>query len=213
MDTIFSNLRSLFIGSDSDSNLSSEGEGIISNLKNLNLHNEVQPVYNPKYVPTREELLHTETLNSLLQNGGNNQIKGLRYENKLSELSSSISSFSEMYGGRKNKPSASDALHQEAVDYLKNDLKLSPLEARAYKSLAYRHVKDKYPDATSIERSKIMLSLVKSENFLDEFKDKLDETMKIIENIDSEKAKKSESSEEKTEEKSETKQKKIKKSN
>ena len=114
-----------------------------------------------------------------------------------------------MYGGRKNKPSASDALHQESVDYLKNDLKLSPLEARAYKSLAYRYVKEKHPDATSIERSKIMLSLVKSENFLDEFKEKLDETMKIIENIDSEKAKKSENSEEKTE----TKQKKVKKSN
>ena len=209
MDTIFSNLRSLFIGDDSDSNLSSEGDGIISNLKSLNVKNDEQPVYNPKYVHTREELLHTETLNSLLQNGGTTQIKGLRYENKLSELSSSISSISEMYGGRKNKPSASDALHQESVDYLKNDLKLSPLEARAYKSLAYRYVKEKHPDATSIERSKIMLSLVKSENFLDEFKEKLDETMKIIENIDSEKAKKSENSEEKTE----TKQKKVKKSN
>jgi hypothetical protein len=212
MDTIFSNLRSLFIGDDSDSNISSEGDGIISNLKSLNVKNDEQPVYNPNYVPTREELLHTETLNSLLQNGGTTQIKGLRYENKLSELSSSISSISEMYGGRKNKPSASDALHQESVDYLKNDLKLSPLEARAYKSLAYRHVKEKHPDATSIERSKIMLSLVKSENFLDEFKEKLDETMKIIENIDSEKAKKSENSEN-SEEKTETKQKKVKKSN
>ena len=95
-----------------------------------------------------------------------------------------------MYGGKKNKQSQSDLLHQESVDYLKNDLKLSPLEARAYKALAYRYIKEKYPDATSLERAKIMLSTVKSENFLDEFKEKLDSTIKILESIDSEKEKK-----------------------
>ena len=106
-----------------------------------------------------------------------------------------------MYGGKRNKPSPSDVLHQDAVDYLKNDLKLSPLEARAYKSLAYRYIKEKNPDSTSIERSKLMISLIKSDNFLDEFKDKLDETIKIIENIDSEKRAKEEKTEEKPEKK------------
>jgi hypothetical protein len=149
-----------------------------------------------KYIPSRDELLYTETFNSLVQNGGKIQIKGLRYENNLSEVNSSSTDISEMYGGKRSKTSVSDTLHQEAVDYLKDDLKLSPLEARAYKSLAYRHIKEKYPDATSVERSKLMISLVKSENFLDEFKEKLDETMKIIENIDSEKQK-TQSSEEK----------------
>jgi hypothetical protein len=201
MDTIFSNLRSLFIGGDSDS----ESNSIISNLQNLKNNNITDPVYNPHYIPTREELLYTET-----QNGGkpDSQIKGLRYENKLSEVnSSSLSSLSEMYGGKRNKPSPSDVLHQDAVDYLKNDLKLSPLEARAYKSLAYRHIKEKNPDSTSIERSKLMLSLVKSDNFLDEFKDKLDDTMKIIENIDSEKRAKEDKTEEKPEKKIKTKNK------
>jgi hypothetical protein len=156
----------------------------------LNSTEEAVPVYNPNYIPSRDELLHTETLNTLLQNGGNTQIKGLRYENNLSEVnSSSLSSMSEMYGGKRNKPSISDKLHQDAVDYLKNDLKLYPLEARAYKSLAYRFIKEKHPDATSAERSKLMISLIKSDSFLDEFKDKLDETIKILENIDSEKEK------------------------
>jgi hypothetical protein len=195
MNDVFNNLRSLFL-SNSESN--SESELIISKLKNLNSTN--LPRYNPNYIPSRSELLHTETLNSLIQNGGN-VIKGLRNENKLNDFeSSSITSFSsEMYGGKRSKPSAGDALHQEALDYLKNDLNLSPLESRAYKSLAYRFIKDKHPDSTSVERSKLMLSLVKSENFLDEFKDKLDETMKIIENIDSEKMKRdaTESKEEK----------------
>ena len=54
-----------------------------------------------------------------------------------------------------------------------------------------------------------MISLVKSENFLDEFKEKLDDTMKIIENIDSEKQK-NQTSEEKPEKKiKKTKQNKI----
>jgi hypothetical protein len=160
---------------------------ITSSLRTLILNTTDFPIYNPNYIPSRDELFHTETLNTIIQSGGktNTQIKGLRYENNLSEVNSS----SEMYGGKKNKLSISDTLHQEAVDYLKDDLKLSPLEARAYKSLAYRHIKEKYPDSTSIERSKLMISLVKSENFLDEFKEKLDDTMKIIENIDSEKQK------------------------
>jgi len=128
------------------------------------------------------------------QNGGKNIIKGIRYENQNHNINSNIDNTnsdtsSEMYGGKRNKPSISDKLHQDAIDYLKNDLKLYPLEARAYKSLAYRFIKEKYPDATSAERSKLMISLIKSESFLDEFKDKLDETIKILENIDSEKEK------------------------
>ena len=133
---------------------------------------------------------YVSNINQLFQNGGKNIIKGLRYENNMNTVNSDTSS--EMYGGKKNKPSQSDILHQEAVDYLKNDLNLSPLEARAYKALAYRHIKEKYSDSTNLERAKIMLSTVKSENFLDEFKEKLDSTIKILESIDSEKAKKSE---------------------
>jgi len=194
---LFKNLRALFV----DDNLNtesytggydSEGDIIKHSLKNLvnqNLQQNISyPTYNPNYIPTREELLYTETN----QNGGQ-VIKGLRYENNLNNVnedSSELSNISsEMYGGRKNKPTASDALHQESVDYLKNDLKLSPLEARAYKALAYRYIKEKNPDASGQERSKLMISLIKSDNFLDEFKEKLDETMKIIENIDSEKEK------------------------
>jgi hypothetical protein len=162
-----------------------------SNLRAFILDTPDFPIYNQKYIPTRDELLYTESFVQQ-QRGGKNivQVKGLRYENNLSEVnSSSETSLSEMYGGKTKKISVSDKLHQEAVDYLKNDLKLSPLEARAYKSLAYRHVKEKYPESTSVVRSKIMISLIKSENFLDEFKEKLDDTMKIIENIDSEKNK------------------------
>ena len=191
---LFKNLRSFFIDDNSNTETytggyDSEGDIIKHSLKNLvnqNLQQNISyPTYNPNYIPTREELLYTETN----QNGGQ-VIKGLRYENNLNEVSSELSNISsEMYGGRKNKPSASDALHQESVDYLKDDLKLSPLEARAYKALAYRHIKEKNPDASGQERSKLMISLIKSDNFLDEFKEKLDETMKIIENIDSEKEK------------------------
>jgi hypothetical protein len=159
------NIRHLFT-SDSES----DGETIINSLRQLNNN--------------------YPTLNELIQNGGvyrKNIIKGIRYEDN-DNLSTNSSS--EIYGGKKNKQSQADLLHQESVDYLKNDLKLSPLEARAYKALAYRHIKEKYPDSTSLERAKIMLSTVKSENFLDEFKEKLDSTIKILESIDSEKEKK-----------------------
>ena len=125
------------------------------------------------------------------QNGGQNIIKGVRYENANNNTNNNIDSdtSSEMYGGKKNihKKTQGNLMHQDAVDYLKNDLNLSPLEARAYKALAYRHIKEKYPDATNLERSKLLLSIVKSENFLDEFKEKLDSTIKILEGIDSEK--------------------------
>jgi len=158
------NIRHLF-----DSDSESEGDMIINSLRSY-----------PNYIPS---------VNKLNQNGGISQkniIKGIRYENNDN---ASVNSSSEMYGGKKNKQSQADLLHQEAVDYLKNDLNLSPLEARAYKALAYRHIKEKNPDSTSLERAKIMLSTVKSENFLDEFKEKLDSTIKILEGIDSEKAK------------------------
>jgi hypothetical protein len=109
---------------------------IISSLRTLILNSPNSPefpVYNSKYIPSRAELLDTETLNTLIktgrtnvQEGGKNiiQIKGLRYENNLSDVNSSSTNVSEMYGGKKNKPSVSDTLHQEAVDYLKDDLKL-----------------------------------------------------------------------------------------
>lgn len=171
------NIRYLF-----ESSSESEGDILINNLKTFTNNYGLigHPTYNPNYIPTNNELF---------QLGGKNIIKGLRHENIDNTSENKVSS--EMYGGKKNKISQGDLLHQEAVDYLKNDLNLSPLEARAYKALAYRHIKEKHPDATSLERSKIMLSTVKSENFLDEFKEKLDSTIKILESIDSEKQKKS----------------------
>jgi len=115
-------------------------------------------------IPSRDQFLFTESFESLMN----------------SNLS--------MTGGR-SKPSPGDALHQEAIEYLKTTLKLKELEARAYKSIAYRHVKENNPDAKHFERAEKMLELIKSKNFVKEHKDKLAETMKILEDIDSEKAK------------------------
>jgi hypothetical protein len=166
-----------------------EGDNILNSLKNYSSNFSI--------IPTRRELLNTDTdtLDIFLQNGGSkNLIKGVRYLSENNEGSdeddSNSENLSEMYGGKKNKPSPSDQYHQESIDYLKDDLQLSPLEARAYKSLAYRYIKENNSTSTSLEKAKLMLALVKSENFLNEFKDKLDETMKIIESIDSEKEKK-----------------------
>lgn len=177
-----------------------EEDNILNSLKNYSS--------NFSSIPTRKEILSIDT-ETFLQNGGSkNQIKGVRY---LSENEDSDNN-SEMYGGKKNKPSPSDQYHQESVNYLKDDLQLSPLEARAYKSLAYRYIKENNSTSTSLEKAKLMLALVKSENFLNEFKNKLDETMKIIESIDSEKEKRllSEQNNTKSEEEKIKKQKKQK---
>ena len=138
--------------------------------------------------PTRDELLATES--GYMAGGSNNVIKGIRNENGLGAVFEGGSEDEEelMYGGR-DKPSPSDEIHQEALDYLKDDLKLEPLEARAYKSLAYQEVKENNSDVTSLERAKLMLSLVKSENFLDKFKEKLDERMSLIKTKDEEREK------------------------
>jgi len=139
--------------------------------------------------PTRDELLATES--GYMAGGSNNVIKGIRNENGLGavfEVELHESEDELMYGGR-DKPSPSDEIHQEALDYLKDDLKLEPLEARAYKSLAYQEVKENNPDVTSLERSKLMLALVKSENFLDKFKEKLDERISLIKTKDEEREK------------------------
>jgi hypothetical protein len=93
---------------------------------------------------------------------------------------------SDMYGGR-DKPSPGDAYHQDAIEYLKNEMKLPEIEARAYKSIAYRKVKEMKPEANHLERAQLMLELVKSKNFIKENKDKLDEVVKILERIDMEK--------------------------
>jgi len=196
---IINAIKNFFVGG-----TETEGGGaIISNLKSL-INNH--PVYNPNHVPdvnnivvpSRAQLLETETFNNF-QNGGynnNNVIKGIRSQNSYNENDNLSDSLSEMYGGKRDKPSPADELHDEAVNYLKDDLKLSPLEARAYKSIAYRHIKDTKPELTGLERAKEMLSLVKSDNFLDSYKDKLDETMKIIEARDEERSQRTQSSEE-----------------
>jgi hypothetical protein len=185
------------------------------------LYNETEHV--PVHVPSRNDLLATEAFENFMQNGGrNNIVKGIRPLNNLNELSesnsmNSVSEQSEMYGGKENRQSPADLFHQETIDYLKDDLKLSPLEARAYKSLAYRHIKEKHPDASGLERAKLMLALVKSDNFMNDFESKLDNVMKIIEEKDKEREKRlSEKSEgdlvEKIIEKSEDKPTKARKS-
>jgi len=116
-------------------------------------------------IPTRDQFLFTESFDTLMNSNVNIMVGGDR------------------------KPSPGDALHQEALEYLKTTLKLKDLEARAYKSIAYRHVKETSPEAKHFERAEKMLELVKNKNFIKEYKNKLDETMKILENIDSEKEK------------------------
>lgn len=148
-----------------------------------------------KNVPSRDELLATEVppenkSGYMMMGGSNNVIKGIRNENHLDIISEGHSETDDelMYGG-KNKPSPSDEIHQQALDYLKDDLKLEPLEARAYKSLAYQEIKENNPDITSLERAKLMLALVKTDNFLDKFKEKLDERINIIKTKDEEREK------------------------
>ena len=121
-----------------------EEDNILNSLKNYSS--------NFSSIPTRKEILSIDT-ETFLQNGGSkNQIKGVRY---LSENEDSDNN-SEMYGGKKNKPSPSDQYHQESINYLKDDLQLSPLEARAYKSLAYRYIKENNSTSTSLEKAKLM---------------------------------------------------------
>lgn len=168
------------------------GSDLINKLHELNNsldnNNSVFLVSPTVTAPTRDELLATES--GYMAGGSNNVIKGIRNANYLGAVSEGGSETEEelMYGGR-DKPSPSDEIHQEALDYLKDDLKLEPLEARAYKSLAYQEVKENNPDVTSLERSKLMLALVKSENFLDKFKEKLDERMSLIKTKDEEREK------------------------
>ena len=132
------------------------------------------------YIPSRNDILSlaTESFESL------NQINNSIFE-------------SEMYGGR-NKPSPGDEFHQSAIEYLKTDLKFPEIEARAYKSIAYRKVKEMNPEANHLERAKLMLEMVKSKNFVKENKDKLAEVVKILENLDAEKANKNNETENKT---------------
>jgi hypothetical protein len=132
------------------------------------------------YIPSRNDILSLTTESFEDLNQKNNYI----FE-------------SEMYGGR-NKPSPGDEFHQSAIEYLKTDLKLSEIEARAYKSIAYRKIKEMNPEANHLERAKLMLEMVKSKNFVKENKDKLAEVVKILENLDAEKANKNNETENKT---------------
>jgi len=210
--------NSLFGSTSNDVQIVSRNE-----LLTNNLYNETEHEHVPNYIPSRNDLLATESFDNFMQNGGRNDIvKGIRplnniIDNSDSNSMNSLSEQSEMYGGREDRQSPADVFHQEAVDYLKDDLKLSPLEARAYKSLAYRHIKEKHSDASGLERAKLMLALVKSDTFIDEFASKLDNVMKIIEEKDKEREKRlSEKSEgdlaEKIIEKSEDKPTKTRKS-
>lgn len=132
------------------------------------------------YIPSRNDILSlaTESFESF------NQINNSIFE-------------SEMYGGR-NKPSPGDEFHQSAIEFLKTDLKLPEIEARAYKSIAYRKVKEMNPEANHLDRAKLMLEMVKSKNFVKENKDKLAEVVKILENLDAEKANKTNETENNT---------------
>jgi hypothetical protein len=132
-------------------------------------------------IPSRDQFLFTESFDSLM--------------NSTSNIN--------MLGGER-KPSPGDALHQEAIEYLKTTLKLKDLEARAYKSIAYRHIKETSPEAKHFERAEKMLELIKNKNFIKEYKDKLADTMKILEEIDSEKEKRMSETNSQVSEKSES---------
>ena len=212
---IINAIKNFFVGG-----TETESSAIISNLKSLI---DAHPVYNPNHVPdinnivapSRAQLLDTEIFNNFQKGGynNNNQIKGIRSQNSFDDDDENLSdNMSEMYGGKRDKPSPADELHDEAVNYLKDDLKLSPLEARAYKSIAYRHIKETKPELNGLKRATEMLSLVKSDNFLNDYKDKLDETMEIIEARDEERSQKNQSSEGSNSEEEKPKRKSSKKS-
>jgi len=140
-------------------------------------------------VPTRDQFLFTESFDTLMNSNVNVMVGGNSNNTLIGEdLNFGENSNNTLIGGER-KPSPGDALHQEALEYLKTTLKLKELEARAYKSIAYRHVKETSPEAKHFERAEKMLELVKNKNFIKEYKDKLEETMRILENIDSEKEK------------------------
>jgi hypothetical protein len=132
------------------------------------------------YVPSRNDILSLQTES---------------YETFRNNDNYSVNS--DMSGG-KNKPSPGDVFHQDAIEYLKSEMKLPEIEARAYKSIAYRKVKEMKPEANNLERAQLMLELVKSKNFIKENKDKLAEVVKILEAIDMEKKAREVNTEEKT---------------
>jgi len=130
------------------------------------------------YIPTRNEILSLST--ESFENSTSNYLQSNLYNNVIE---------SELLGGR-DKPSAGDVFHQETIEYLKNEMKLPEIEARAYKSIAYRKVKEMHPEANHLERAKLMLEMVKHKNFVKENKDRLAEVVKILEDIDAKKAEK-----------------------
>jgi len=133
-------------------------------------------------IPSRNDILSLQTESYDTMNNNN-------YTNYYIE--------SDMIGGG-NKPSPGDVFHQEAIEYLKTKLNLSEIEARAYKSIAYRKVKEMNPEANHLDRAKLMVEMVKEKNFIKENKDKLAEIVKILEKIDEEKKAKQVNSETKS---------------
>ena len=151
----------------------SESNNIINALKSLlNNQHSNKLVAN---IPTRNQLLTTESFDQFMKHSSMN-------------THAYISTDSEIYGGRENSPG--DLLHQEAIKYLENNAKLSNIKARAYKSIAYHHIKETHPDANGFKRAELMLELVKSKTFVKDFANKLDEIVKIIEERDAEREKK-----------------------
>jgi hypothetical protein len=157
----------------------SESNNIINTLKSLlnelpsnktNLHS------NKLSIPSRSQLLTTESFDQFMSNSHSNF-----------DAQSYISTGSDIYGGRENSPG--DLLHQEAIKYLETTLKLSSIKARAYKSIAYHHIKDKNPEASGLQRAQLMLDLIKNKSFVKDYANKLDETVKIIEERDAEREK------------------------
>jgi hypothetical protein len=150
-------------------------------------------------VPSRDQFLHTETFNSLI-NSSYNLSGGASRKSSIKSKASRMSKASrKSKASRRSAPSPGDPLHKEAIDYLKEQ-GLPDLDARAYKSIAYRTIKEQHPEAKHLERAQMMLALVKEKNFMKDFSSKLEDTKKILENIDSEKEKR------KTEEDKENKQ-------
>lgn len=132
-------------------------------------------------IPTRDQFLYTESFESLMNSNNNVFIGGARRKSS----------------SRRSQPSPGDPLHKETIEYLKNEKKLPELDARAYKSIAYRAIKEQYPEAKHLERAQKMLELVKSKSFIKDFASKLEDTKKILENLDSEREKRNSESESK----------------
>lgn len=99
------------------------------------------------------------------------QVFGSRHLNLYSEQDGSEtndtnSDFSEMSGGDK-KPTVVDEIHNRTVKYIMNTKNISEEDAKIYKGIIYRRVKELHPEFNGIERATEMEKIVTTTNDLD----------------------------------------------